>query len=402
MSEGLRLPAAEKRELRLGYLRLNDSAPLVMAQELGFYERYGLDVTLEREISWANLRDKLVIADLDAAQMLAPLPIATSLGVGGMRADVITGLALSLNGNAITVSRELATILEQHGGSAEQGARSTALALGRYLSASGTGEPGSKPELTFASAHTFSCHTFFLRLWLQSGGVDPEHDVRIIVLPPEQMVDSLARGIIDGYCVGEPWSTVAVQQGIGAIQATGYELWNNSPEKVLAVTESWHRQHTATHLRLRLALMETCRWLSDPVHRLEAAEVLARPEYLDLPVETLRPALAGALVFSRGGAAHEMPDFHVFGRYQAGFPWRSDGEWLAAQSSALLGKTLSEERCKSLVQQTCRTDLYREAARYLSLPAPATDYRPVNAHSESWEQAPGITLGADHRFEPPF
>lgn len=401
MSEALRLPAAEKTELRLGYLRLNDSAPLVMARELGFFERYGLDVTLEREISWANLRDKLVIADLDAAQMLSPLPFATSLGVGGMRAEVITGLALSMNGNAITLSRGLATTLEQHGGKAEEGARSTARALGRYLRESAGGQGGRKPELTFAAAHTFSCHTFFLRLWLQNGGVDPEHDVRIIVLPPEQMVDSLARGIIDGYCVGEPWNTIAVHQGIGAIQATGYELWNNSLEKVLAVTGHWHRQHTATHLRLRLALMEACRWLSDPAHRMQTAEVLARPEYLDLPVETLRPALQGEMVLSRGGPPQDMPDFHVFGRYHAGFPWRSDGEWLAAQSSALLGKTLSAEHCKSLVQQTYRTDLYREAARYLSMPAPATDYRPVNAHRESWEQAPGVVLGADYRLDPP-
>ncbi|GAB3270176.1 CmpA/NrtA family ABC transporter substrate-binding protein [Parahaliea aestuarii] len=396
MTDTLRLPVAEKAELRLGYLRLNDSAPLVMARELGLYERYGLAVSLEREISWANLRDKLVAGELDAAQMLAPLPLATSMGAGGMRVEVISGLALSLNGNAITVSRELATELAQRGGLVADGAQATARAMGDYFHSA-----ARKPELTFAAAHSFSCHIFLLRLWLQCGGIDPERDVRIIVLPPEQMVDSLARGIIDGYCVGEPWNSMAVHQGVGAIQATGYQLWNNSLEKVLAVTGPWHRQHTATHLRLRLALMEACRWLSDPAHRLQAAEVLARPEYLNLPVEILRPALAGELVTSRGQAPMAMPDFHVFGRYQAGFPWRSDGEWLADQTSALLGKTLDTERCKSLVQQTYRTDLYREAARHLGMPAPATDYRPVNAHEGSWELSPGILLGADQRLVPP-
>ncbi|WP_116364562.1 CmpA/NrtA family ABC transporter substrate-binding protein [Parahaliea mediterranea] len=395
MTDALRLPVAEKRDLRLGYLRLNDSAPLVMAQELGLYERYGLAVQLEREISWANLRDKLVIGELDAAQMLSPLPLATAMGVGGMRAEVMSGLALSLNGNAITVSRELSSELERHGGRVAEGARSTARALGDYYRSA-----RQPPELTFAAAHSFSCHIFLLRLWLQCGGIDPERDVRIIVLPPEQMVDSLARGIIDGYCVGEPWNSMAVHQGIGVIPATGYQLWNNSLEKVLAVTEHWHRQHTATHLRLRLALMEACRWLSDPSHRLQAADVLAQPQYLNLPVEFLRPALAGELVTSRGQPPLPMPDFHVFGRYQAGFPWRSDGEWLASQTSALLGKTLPAERCKSLVQQTYRTDLYREAARHLSLPAPATDYRPVNAHDASWELSPGILLGADQRLAP--
>ena len=387
MSDASRLAPAEKHDISLGYLRLTDSAPLIMARELGLYEKYGLQVMLQREVSWANVRDRLVIGDLDAAQMLAPLPLATSLGAGGMRADVITGLALSLNGNAITLG---AALSEAIGAPArtQVDAAASARALAAYL-ASGP------RQVTLAAAHTFSCHILLLRHWLRAGGIDPLRDVNIIVLPPEQMVDSLSRGVIDGFCVGEPWNTVAVQRGVGAMQATGYQIWNNGPEKVLGVTEHWHGRHPGTHLRLRLALMEACTWLADPRHRERAAAVLSSAQYLDLPLESLTPSLTGHVVFRKGEPHRELPHFHVFGRFQAGFPWRSDGEWLLRQVGTLLGKSFGPDEVKSRVQRTFRTDLYREAARHLSLPCPSRDYKPADAHDAAWEIEPGVELGPD-------
>ena len=214
------------------------------------------------------------------------------LGVGGMRADVITGLALSLNGNAITLG---AALSEEIGVpvQAREDAAATARALAAYL------ERGPR-QVTLAAAHTFSCHILQLRHWLRAGGIDPQRDVNIIVLPPEQMVDSLSRGVIDGYCVGEPWNTIAVQHGVGSVQATGYQIWNNGLEKVLGVTEHWHRRHPATHLRLRLALMEACTWLADPHHREPAAAILSSADYLDLPRESLTPSLTGRFAFRKG------------------------------------------------------------------------------------------------------
>lgn len=388
MSDVTRLPPAEKRELELGFLRLTDSAPLIMARELGYYEKYGLDVRLHQEVSWANLRDKLVAGVLDAAQLLAPLPIATTLGVGGIRADVISGLALSLNGNAITLSQALAGPLADFGGDPQAGAAATANALAACLRETGR-------QITLASAHTFSCHTLQLRHWLRAGGLDPDRDVRIIVLPPQQMVDSLARGIIDGFCVGEPWNTMAVQHGIGTVVATGYEIWNNSVEKVLGVTEHWHQKNPASHLRLRLALMEACTWLSHPFNREQAVSVLADPAYLDLPEAVLRPSLTGNFAFGKGGQPRDLPHFHVFGRFQAGFPWRSDGIHMARHIGESLGKEFSEADIKSLVQRTMRTDLYREAARYLDIASPNQDYKPLNRHAGAWEIEPGIELGPD-------
>lgn len=397
MSAAGHLPSAEKVALRLGYLRLTDSAPLIVAQQLGLFAKYGIEPTLQREVSWANLRDKVVTGALDAAQMLAPLPLATSLGVGGLRADMVTGLVLSLNGNAITCSQSLSTAIANQGGDIAVSAASTASALGRHLQQSGN---HSGDTLTFASAHSFSCHTFELRLWLQAGGIDPQRDVRIIVLPPEQMADSLERGLIDGFCVGEPWNTVAVQAGLGAVQATGHQIWNNGLEKVLAVTAQWHQQHPATHLRLRLALMEACNWLAETANLHQAATMLAAPAYLDMPVNWLTPSLSGKFQFHRGGPQLEISNFHVFHRFQAGFPWRSDGEWLLQQTAAVVGKTLSAQQITLVAEQTFRTDLYRQAARHLNMPCPASDYKPDTRHAEAWEIEPGIELGPDLLLAP--
>ncbi|MEM1114715.1 MAG: CmpA/NrtA family ABC transporter substrate-binding protein [Pseudomonadota bacterium] len=388
------LPAPERSELDLGYIRLSDSAPLVMAQELGLFEKYGLEVHLHREVSWANLRDKVVVGSLDAAQMLAPLPLATTLGCGGLRADMVTGLVLSLNGNGITVSRELGQQLAGLGATPGD-ARANTLALQSLITADAAKQP-----LTLAAAHSFSCHIFQLRLWLRAGGIDPDQDVRIIVLPPEQMVDSLARGIIDGFCVGEPWNTVAVQQGIGTMLATGYEVWNNLIEKVLGVTQRWHQANPTSHLRLRLAIMEACQWLAEPANRARAAATLAEPEYLDLPESVLMPSLTGQLQFQRDAAVVELPHFHVFGRFQAGFPWRSTARQLLSMCLELLGREANEAELVSIVQQSYRTDLYRQAARYLGLPLPATDNMPLEPHAEPWQLAPGLEMGPDLQMEP--
>jgi nitrate/nitrite transport system substrate-binding protein len=184
------------------------------------------------------------------------------------------------------------------------------------------------------------------------------------------------------------------------VQATGYQLWNNGIEKVLGVLKGWHQNYPATHLRLRLALMEACTWLAQPANREEAAVILARPEFLDCHINYLLPSLTGKFVYSRGEQPIDMPDFHVFGRFQAGFPWRSDGEWLLQQTGALLGRELSQESVKSLVQQTYRTDLYREAARHLGVASPSRDYKPRNQHTATWAFEPGIELGPDLILSP--
>jgi nitrate/nitrite transport system substrate-binding protein len=392
MKQGKPTPA-EKSHIRIGYMRLSDSAPLILAQERGLYAAQGLEVELVREVSWANLRDRLVLGDLDAAQLLSPLPMLTSWGAGGLKAHLLTGLVLSLNGNAITVSTQLWSDIGVLSASGQPDALAASQRLKRRL-LKGNFVP------TFATVHLFSMHTVQLRLWLQAGGIDPDQDVKIIVMPPEQMSDGLARGIIDGYCVGEPWSTQAVQQGIGGIVATGYQIWNNVPEKVLAVTGAWHQNNPATHLRLRLALMQACASLADPVICCEMASVLARPDYLDLPEQLLLPSLSGMLRFCKQQEPVPVEDFHVFSRYLTGFPWRSTAELITRQCSFALGRDIKPEECVSLAQQCYRPDLYRDAARWLELPSPVRDSKTENSHDQVWEAGDGITLGPDLTLYP--
>lgn len=381
------LPPAERVQLSLGFMRLVDAAPLVVAREFGLFERFGLEVQLVREVSWANIRDKVTVGALDAGQMLAPMPLLTSLGVGGLRCPLLTGLMLNLNGNAITLA---AGLYEQLVGGTEPPAapRRIAQALAGHIAA--TGEC-----LTLATVYPFSTHTLQLRRWLAAGGIDPDARLRLIVLPPEQMVDSLAQGLIDGFCVGEPWNSAAVQAGVGAIVASGYQVWNNAPEKVLGVTAAWHRAHPGSHLRLRLALMEAARWLAEPEHRHQAAELLAAPHYLDLPQALVLPALLGVHHYRRNGSPVANPDFLVFHRYQAGFPWQSTAEQLAGDCLALLGRTLPATELAALAAACYRTDLYREAARVLGWPYPSHDHKPAGEHAEAYDLEPGVRLGAD-------
>jgi len=390
------LAKPEKTALKLGYIRLTDSAPLIIAQELGYYDEYGLTVALERQGSWANIRDKVAAGYLDAAQMLAPMLLTTTLGLGGIRTPLLTGLSLSTNGNAITLNNELAeqVMAPTHNGDASdeppgdmESARSAAMNLGRLV------KKGLK--LTLATVHPFSTHSLLLRIWLRAGGIDPDKDIRIIVLPPEQMVDSLSRGIIDGYCVGEPWNTRAVQFGIGAIVATSHQVWNNAPEKALGVTQAWHAKHPATHMRLRLALMKAADWLDNIDNRAKAASILASAEYLDLPEKELLPALTGAIPFSRNKPPVPMELFHQFSSNQAGFPWRSHASLILEHVEHQIGRSISDEKQKALIQECYQPSLYREAARELGKDSPDQDSKLENTHATPWSTKQGLQIGAD-------
>lgn len=351
--------AAEKADLHLGYVRLTDSAPLIVARELGYFADCGLDVTLHQEVSWANVRDKLAAGVLDAAQMLAPLPAMTTLGVSGLRVPMLTGLTLSLNGNAITLSAALAeTLGSAHGAGGAPDALANVRALKTHLLE-------SRQVLTFGVVHTFSTHAILLRAWLKAGGIDPDREVRTLIVPPSQMIDSLASGVIDGYCVGEPWSSIAVQNGLGHIAAFGNQIWKNAPEKVLSVTDRWHCSHPATHLRLRVALMSAGAWLCDPGHRAAAARMIGGPEYLDLSAARLLPSLTGSMTSTPGAEPVYVEDFHVFGSGHAGLPCRDTARFMIERCAELMGRPVDPGQTVSLVQQTTRPDLYREARRCL-------------------------------------
>ena len=381
----------EKIHLDIGFMRLTDSAPLIIAQELHFFERFGLQVKLCREVSWANIRDKVAIGALDAAQMLAPMPLLSTPGQQANNRAFITGLMLSLNGNAITLATGICEQLNLSTDDSPCDRPEPILAARRLKQLIST----RPKQLTLATVYAHSMHTFQLRHWLESGGICPDKDVQIIVLPPEQMVENLARGAIDGFCVGEPWNTAAIQAGIGSALVSGYQIWNNAPEKALVVTEHWHQQHPGSHLRLRMAIMAAAAWLSEPENRLAATGILASKEYLNLPEHLIKPALLGDFQYSKQCKPLSNPDFMVFHRYLAGFPWRSRGECLLRQSYALLDKTAEDNEISALVTNVYRTDLYREAASLLDYTYPDQDSKSEGSHSSAYTFEEGIELGPD-------
>lgn len=296
----------EKAHLKLLYLRLTDSAPLIVAREEGFFSRFGLEVELQQETSWATLRDKLIGGAADAAAMLAPMPLTLAQALPHCEEKLLSGLILSCNGNGITLSRALFNQLGLAAG--ETDGREAGCALKQHLEV----RPADLPPLKLATVYPFSSHMLQLRYWLRSSCIDPDRDLQIQILPPEQMVEHLRRGDIDGYCVGEPWNTIAAREGLGTIVAACNALLPAMPEKVLAVTESWHNSYPRTHLALRAALLMACSRLGDRAQRRDAAALLANEQYLDLAAEQLVPSLNDQLIFQRDKPPSANPGWHLF------------------------------------------------------------------------------------------
>jgi nitrate/nitrite transport system substrate-binding protein len=356
----------------VGFIPLIDCAPVLFAEVLGLYERHGLDVELRREVSWSNIRDKVALGLLDAAHMLSPMPLATTLGIDSVNMPMIAAMTLHLNGNSITLSNALWQEIEEAApdlvgdrlatsGPLDARALAAAIARRREL---------GKPVVTLASVFTFSSHNHLLRLWLASGGIDPDRDVRLTVVPPPHMVAHLSGGTIDGYCVGEPWNQQSATLGIGRIAATSRQIWDSMPEKVLGTTEAWAQRNPKTLIALVKAIAEAGAWLDEPANRPEAARVLASPRYLNVPAEVIARSLS-------------LPDFHVFHRQLANFPWRSHADWYLAQM-VRWGQVAARDDLRAVADRVFRSDIYRAAASELGLPCPLSDRKVEGAHSDPW------------------
>ena len=270
----------ELERIALGFVPLLDAALLIVAREQGCFAAHGLDVTLSRENAWSTLRDKVAAGLLDGAQMLAPMPLAMSLGLGRAPCDTLAPLLLSRNGNTLTLSTALS---EACGAELGDDPAASALALGNWLRGPGGGR---RPRL--AMVYPYSCQHYQLREWLTLGDIAPERDVDLVALPPPRMVEALRSGQIDGFCVGEPWGTLARHCGAGRLVATGAQLWPDHPEKVLGVTRSWAQLYPATLAALLRALVAASEWLAaSPGNRRQALGWLALPPYLDRSVRHL-------------------------------------------------------------------------------------------------------------------
>jgi ABC-type nitrate/sulfonate/bicarbonate transport system substrate-binding protein len=355
--------------LRLGILRLTDSAPAVIAHELGLFAEEGIDVTISVEPSWANIADKLVYHVLDGAIVTPPLAVAVNLGLrGGASCPLVVPMALSLGGNTVTLSAGHADALPGNG--VGNGALAAAKALATLPALRRGGG-----MLTLAVVHVFSTHNLLLRYWLAAGGINPERDLNLTVVPPARMVEAMKQGRIDGFCAGAPWGHVTERAGLGVTVATSHDIWRNSPEKILAVRSDWAKRRPETLHALLRALLRAARLCDDPARAGEIAALLSCERYLGMPAELLLSSLPG------GGRTSRTES--VFFANAATFPWRSHALW-TLHEMARWGFIRSDLDMPAIAQALYRPDLYAVAAAALDVSLPVADRKAEGTHKGAW------------------
>ncbi|CAN5322780.1 CmpA/NrtA family ABC transporter substrate-binding protein [soil metagenome] len=347
---------------RIGFLPLVDAALPILARELGYAEAEGLDLSLVRDMSWATVSDRMLYGHTDAAHLLAPLAIATTLGLGRPATPLSVPFVLGLNGNAITLRPDLAAQVTTIGGPGDVAAIGARLATLVHAAV-----PAGR-RLRFAVVHRYSSHNYMLRYWLLGCGIDPDRDVEIVTVAPPFAADALAEGDVDGICVGEPWNSVAVDRGVGVIVAVTSQIWLRGVEKVLAMRTEKMEDGDSVH-RLIRALYRAGVAFVDRGRTEEIAAILARPDYLDGSADIITRAISDRILFARGFPAAHVPDFMFQHREAANFPWVSQAAWLYAQM-CVAGHIHADDADYLAAQQVFRPDVYRAALRPLGVPLP--------------------------------
>jgi nitrate/nitrite transport system substrate-binding protein len=332
----------EKEQLKIGFIKLTDMAPLAIAYEKGFFEDEGLYVTLEPQANWKVVLDRVITGELDGAHMLAGQPLGAAVGFG-TKADIITSFSMDLNGNATTVSNEVWQLMKARLPTDAQGKPIHPIKADALKPAVDAFKASGK-SFKMAMVFPVSTHNYELRYWLAAGGLHPgfysptdvsgqiKADVFLSVTPPPQMPAALEAGTVNGYCVGEPWNQQAILKGVGVPIITDSEIWKNNPEKVFGVTRAWAAKHPNTYLALLKALIRAGKWLDENngANRKEAAQILSRPEYVGADYRVIANSMTGTFEFGRGDK-RSVPDFNVFFRYYATYPYYSDAVWFLTQ-----------------------------------------------------------------------
>ncbi|WP_223503993.1 CmpA/NrtA family ABC transporter substrate-binding protein [Pseudomonas sp. BF-R-24] len=350
--------APEKTEINLGFMALSDCASVVVAATQGFAQPHGLTLNLKRQSSWANLRDKLVSGELDAAHSLYGLVYAVHLGIGGVAAtDMAVLMGLNQNGQSINLSRGLQAL----------GVTSPE-ALERHVHQ-------TRSKFTFAQTFPTGTHAMWLYYWLASQGIHPLLDVDSVVVPPPQMVAHLRAGRIDGLCVGEPWSASAVQQDLGFTLATTQTIWPDHPEKVLGCTRAFVEQYPNTARALVMAILEASRFIEESSeNRRSTAQLLSAAQYLDAPLECIEPRLLGDYVDGLGNRWQDPHALRFHGEGEVNLPYLSDGMWFMTQFRRW-GLLRDDPNYLAVARQVQQLDLYREAASAVGVAARGKEMR---------------------------
>ncbi|MGP0090059.1 MAG: CmpA/NrtA family ABC transporter substrate-binding protein [Xanthobacteraceae bacterium] len=368
----------EKEQLKFGFIKLTDMAPIAIAKEQGFFEDEGLYVTAEPQANWKVLIDRVITGELDGAHMLAGQPLGATVGVG-TKAHVITPFSMDLNGNGITVAKSVWEEMKKYIPTGADGkpvhpikAEALKKVVDRYKA---EGKP-----FNMAMVFPLSTHNYELRYWLASGGLHPGFysptdssgqilaDVLLSVTPPPQMPATLEAGTILGYCVGEPWNQQAVFKGIGVPVITDYEIWKNNPEKVFGFTADFAGKNPNTVIAATKALIRAGMWLDaeNNGNRRKAVEILAKSEYVGADAEVIANSMTGTFEYEKGDK-RPVPDFNVFFRYFATYPYYSDAVWYLTQMRrwGQIPEAQSDSWYADIAKSVYRPDLYLQAAKLL-------------------------------------
>lgn len=370
----------EKPDLKFGFIKLTDMAPLAVAYEKGYFEDEGLYVTLEAQANWKVLLDRVISGELDGAHMLAGQPLGATIGFG-TKADIVTGFVMDLNGNGITVSNAVMAKLKAKLPKQADGWPVHPVQA-QYLKT--VVDEYKKEGKPFKMGMVFpvSTHNYELRYWLASGGLNPGYyaplkgdtagtinaDVLLSVTPPPQMPSTMEAGTIEGYCVGEPWNQQAVFKGIGAPVITDYDIADNIAEKVFGVSKSWADKYPKTHVAVVKALIRAAKWLDEDnnKHRAEAAKMISASNYVGADYKVIANSMTGIFEYEKGDK-RPAPDYNVFFRYHANYPYYSDAVWYLTQMRrwGQVPEYKADAWYQDVAKKVFRPDIYRQAAKAL-------------------------------------
>jgi len=368
----------EKEELKFGFIKLTDMAPLAIAYEKGFFEDEGLYVTLEPQANWKVLLDRVIDGELDGAHMLAGQPLGATIGFG-TKADVITAFSMDLNGNAITVSNDIWAQMKPNIPKDKDGKPVHPIDA-KYLKPVVDKYKAEGKPFNMGMVFPVSTHNYELRYWLAAGGIHPGYysktditgqidaDVLLSVTPPPQMPATMEAGTIYGYCVGEPWNQQAVFKGIGVPVVTDYEIWKDNPEKVFGVSAAWAKKNPNTHKAVIKALIRAAKWLDEnnDANRPEAVKILAQSEYVGADYDVIANSMTGTFEYEKGDK-RKLHDFNVFYRYFATYPYYSDAIWYLTQMRrwGQITEEKPDEWYEEIAKKVYRPDIYLAAAKEL-------------------------------------
>lgn len=348
-------------KIKIGFIPLTDCASVVIAHELGLYKKHGVDVEVAREASWASVRDKLLSGDLQCAHCLFGMPFSVYTGIGGpARQELHIAMVLNHNGQAITLAKEFC---------GKVGFREVGKVRAEVE------ELKKKKEVTFAMTFPGGTHDVWLRYWLGAAGVD-QKSVKIITIPPPQMVANMKVGNMDGYCVGEPWNGVAAQQAIGYTHLATQDIWKHHPEKALVVNKTFSAERRDELQAVMRAVLEASRWLDDLNNRKQAATVISKPSYVNAPPEVIEARLLGEYDLGCNFKHKYTDDYMLF--HNAGevnFPRKAHAIWFLAQY-VRFGYLPQAPNYREIADKLILQDLYREVAASLKIEVPNDDLRP--------------------------